>query len=1032
MHYNPHEPLVVGNEWVPIDSGQFQPDITTERGTTFHLDTAVTVISGGVYVPVQDPMWHVRANLLAMHVYPRGLENDTGPIEQRIYPVTGGTITGDWAIAGACSTIAQALSGDSNCTVTSTMDDPGTDSGDLDMNFSINANGELNGKRILKLELLYSMGISDIPGFESETYPGNWQFKSQPRSWVITPGIDTGDFADPNYGILDLGEWNWDYPEDRDGIIAGEASWWPWIPSQLQRFDATTPLASRMNIRYSLGEKKVILSWVNMRVTYCEERRVATGGVYLRSSNTPGTKLVPLRPASTLVSGTGVPLTIGEYTVTANALDTGAIETVEQPHGNVRIAYARQLYEILDHQGVKLRKTLVPGERFVSEVTNELPQLSLYTASAAVTGVHGYGAQLPAKVYDSFLAATDIANPVVTNLSTPVQMTQVRFYARKSPETSKSLVLNPNGSSTPFALITPEEHDALPEIWNGWKEVTVRLSAAVPFQVTGGAQVWNWSSTGEDIGRAWEVLGVTADTAFPNSPPSTGALTNTGQTYGKGLVRFWHGFWDSWADSGLIFSGDPAVPTGFAVAELEQAVVGIDPTCPGVNVDCIPTSIRYHNLTWQRTGLIDTFERTETNTWGTANSGQVWDNEAGTQADYDVSGGYGTVALPTADTSHFIVGTDTSYNVDFRATLRINQNPTGAAIRLGAIFRYIDTNNYYEVRVVVNTDNTAQLGIFKVVSGTAAFIGGTSDFTVPGMSFFANEDYELHVQTQGQVIYASLWRPLRQSEPLNWTLTAVDNTPAWSGRSGFRMRSAPSNTNVGLIVSVGSVTIDDLDSGGYEIQRQDDVDTDWQTIMRTQSSLTGSFADYEARVGVSSRYRLRKANFLDFWSDWTATQAHTLSAPGVDVAGDGNSVLIFTTNFVQDGGSNLAFTMTWARDPQEAFGFIEAGEVNFSKMYGRNFQLAAHPTERGGEQFTRSVIVQQGAIPAPSLGNFRDLRDMAWNAAPYICVRDELGNRWLANVAVPDGVVSRNRRLYVASLVITEVTATAAIIDPEE
>jgi len=49
---------------------------------------------------------------------------------------------------------------------------------------------------------------------------------------------------------------------------------------------------------------------------------------------------------------------------------------------------------------------------------------------------------------------------------------------------------------------------------------------------------------------------------------------------------------------------------------------------------------------------------------------------------------------------------------------------------------------------------------------------------------------------------------------------------------------------------------------------------------------------------------------------------------------------------------------------------------------------------------------------------------------PYICVRDEDGNRWLATVLVPSGRVLRDRRLYMAPISVIEVTATPAPVDP--
>jgi hypothetical protein len=142
-------------------------------------------------------------------------------------------------------------------------------------------------------------------------------------------------------------------------------------------------------------------------------------------------------------------------------------------------------------------------------------------------------------------------------------------------------------------------------------------------------------------------------------------------------------------------------------------------------------------------------------------------------------------------------------------------------------------------------------------------------------------------------------------------------------------------------------------------------------------------------------------------------------------------LLIFTTNEIQNGSSNLAYSSVWM-DTQvvEDFSFAEAGFVQMQSMYNRDFFTAFRPNERGGERFSRTVLVQAAAISPPSLGDFRSLRDMAWDNVSYICVRDEDGNRWFATVMVPSGQVLRDRRLYLAPVDIVEITDTPSEVNP--
>ena len=148
-------------------------------------------------------------------------------------------------------------------------------------------------------------------------------------------------------------------------------------------------------------------------------------------------------------------------------------------------------------------------------------------------------------------------------------------------------------------------------------------------------------------------------------------------------------------------------------------------------------------------------------------------------------------------------------------------------------------------------------------------------------------------------------------------------------------------------------------------------------------------------------------------------------------AHDGHGhVLIFTSNERQDGSINLAYSSVWEGRVEEGFAFPEAGFVQLQAMYNRDFFTAFRPTERGGEQFQRNMLVQAAAISPETLANFVSLRDMAWEDVSYICVRDESGNRWFSTVLVPSGRVTHFRKIYMAPVTVIEVTDTPSEVDP--
>ena len=216
--------------------------------------------------------------------------------------------------------------------------------------------------------------------------------------------------------------------------------------------------------------------------------------------------------------------------------------------------------------------------------------------------------------------------------------------------------------------------------------------------------------------------------------------------------------------------------------------------------------------------------------------------------------------------------------------------------------------------------------------------------------------------------------------------------------------------------------------GYYELQRMDTI-SDWQTIAMLASPTASGFNDYEARVGILTSYRIRAVNHYLFAGPWTITPITiTTAPPGTSGSGMGaqDHVLLFTSNAVQNGARNLAYSLAWQGGGAvvENFTFPEANWNALQPMFQRDFFTALRPTERGGAQFERTVLVQAAAIPTPTVADFTSLRDLAWDQLPYVCLRDEDGNRWFANITVPSATVSLNRTLYMATIQVTEVTDT--------
>jgi hypothetical protein len=604
--------------------------------------------------------------------------------------------------------------------------------------------------------------------------------------------------------------------------------------------------------------------------------------------------------------------------------------------------------------------------------------------------------------------------------------------------------------------LTPSEWDALPDIVDGWKEINKRFST-VPLLGTGANPTFQWSASGESAGNRWEVLGCTAlaitGQIVPGSignittqippPHRLGPATYGQPTYGTAVDLSWapgHAplvtttTADTTSDAVLILSQDPPAISGFAVVTTSMALTGIGQNC-GIDPCCIPTALLYNRLTWSEMQSSALLLPGVVGSYATTPDTAVLDITGDIELRADVSttdwtqnavlvgkwpaGGAGNAGssyrLAISGGGMQFVWSTTGTDLGVASTTGIEPLPVGGRL---AIAVSMDVNNgaggkdirFYTAPTMAGP--WTQFGATQTQGGTTSIFSSTTNVSV-GANADGSEPFN------GTVYSAQILNGLGGSAVANPVFSAqAPGTTSFTDAAGRTW-------TINGTASIGYYATDAVSK--LELQRKDDITPTWQTIMlSTTPSITG-FNDYEARVGIASQYRMRTINVLDFEGPWSSTLSVIPPAPGVSGGSclqDGH-LLLFTTNEIQSGASNLAYSSVWMdTQVREDFGFPEAGFVQMQAMYNRDFVTAFRPNERGGEQFSRTVLVQAAAISPPTLADFKSLRDMAWADVSYICVRDEDGNRWFATVLVPSGTVLRNRRLYLAPVDIIEVTDT--------
>ncbi len=195
----------------------------------------------------------------------------------------------------------------------------------------------------------------------------------------------------------------------------------------------------------------------------------------------------------------------------------------------------------------------------------------------------------------------------------------------------------------------------------------------------------------------------------------------------------------------------------------------------------------------------DTFTRTTTSGWGTADQGGAW--TVNSASAFGVAGGAGTLTVPRAGStlSANLLGVS-STDTDLTATVVADKGQTGSGTHLTFAGRLVGSLQYgAKVRLLAN--GTATLA---TVDGSAS---GTA-VTLPG-TFGAGDAVSVRLQVTGTApttVRAKAWAA-GSSEPAEWTVTTTSATAGLqtAGAVGLSAYVSGSATNAPL-----AFTYDDL------------------------------------------------------------------------------------------------------------------------------------------------------------------------------------------------------------------------------
>ena len=1089
-NYNPNAPIILGQEWVPIreENLAFNEQVNSlEMGHSFTLATPTQLSVGRFYIN-KFPTSAMNNQAYTMAVYPKGMEDKSGPVRSVIIPCNSVASTGLPTQIGTLDNVTRLSNSSADPDMGIQMQIGTATAQDLSIWFATSDYEDLlDNKRILGVNFLSNARFTNINGVVAANplLPTNGIFlqmrnEGNTNRWNFPLYMDDFSPERTNNPRTDrLG--------DVDRFFGGSIANVPdVIPMTydgfLDKFEADSGV-ERINMHFRTPISNPVfngpimfLNYAALEVFYCEETRVAFGTkIYNPWNQSPFLGNFPIMggiPYQTNpiimrdLDGNANPiLPAGEYVVTIAEANLGDdLEVVVNAGPHAELNALRELYRIPGIEGRMVnipfpldRGTTSTPHTMTAEDTHVLPQISLHVSGGApFQEVHVYGRQAIAQVYDDITATQDISD-YVAPAGTPYPW--VRFYARRFGETTVPLTLSsfsPSVSGSGMSVsITPDEWDALPEILDRWKEVTLRFPDATPPLMGGGfIPAWTWSATGEEAGNRWEVLGACAP-AISGLP---GNLLNLAvppvsqlgpATYGSGGSQT-----ASFVSAGVAAHGNnasvqPGLPPGILQGDLLliHAAIRNSPNGNPARPD----------------GYLQLMSSSNMRLFGKYYDGV----EGAPTVTFDDGVANATTSAQMAAFRNVSIGVLASANQSNASAANIAYpGIASGAMEDNTLVLFLGwrAQDWTSVDTIVGAteigDPSSGLGDNQgivwdyVFRGAAAAVGSGSFVVnggVAGISRGANVVFRVGVP--GSLVNLT-WMPQGVGSPYvsdeeedvtsDAALFFSQDPPPVSGfalsmlsqaLTGIGQQCDLDPMGIPTELDYHRLTWTSLSSSGFvtELQRMDTVDNAWQTIMLSSDSRAVSgFNDYEARVGILSSYRIRHLNSYGFYGPWSATVTGTIPDPGVTVGVTDGHVLIFTTNSRQNGSSNLAYVPIWDVGTviTEDFSFPESGFTTLQAMYNKNFFTAFRPLERGGERFQRRILVQAAAIAPETLADFTSLRNMAWDSVPYICVRDEDGNRWLASINVPGGRVQRGRRLYEATIDVIEVTDTPSQVDP--
>ena len=198
----------------------------------------------------------------------------------------------------------------------------------------------------------------------------------------------------------------------------------------------------------------------------------------------------------------------------------------------------------------------------------------------------------------------------------------------------------------------------------------------------------------------------------------------------------------------------------------------------------------------------DSFSRSVTGGWGTADVGGPWTISGGA-ANFSVANGEGRMKVPTAGwTTSAVLAQPATDTADIRTTFAIDGTQAGGGTSVWLVGRRVNGTNSYRALLKIRADRQVEVYLVREVAGNLTYL---SSRTLPGYLYTPGQQINVRMQVTGKSptnLAVKLWDK-GTTEPTDWTLQRTDTAPELQTVGGFGFYTYVSATNTGVPISVG-------------------------------------------------------------------------------------------------------------------------------------------------------------------------------------------------------------------------------------